>query len=585
MRRHRSVGSACACVGAILACGAIRGAHAENTAPNSSNNPPCVNIAGSSESEVLRRRPGAPTSPAAPPVACDSDRLPRVSGEEMPAPNAVPDRWRLVDELGYRVDWLDSYQGNNPLKGDWPVLGGDKFFSLNAVSGTLIEERRIASSAPGVPDARGPRSATQGELFFNQSLSLDAVLYQGDTVFRPPDWQSRFTAVLSKSGVRAGGSTDNANTAAVQALWFEKHLRDVSAHDDFDSARVGIQPLTSDFRGFLLSDQPLAARLFGTRDNNIFQYNLALFRSLRKNSVSLNDLGADLPHNDVLLANLYWQDFPRKGITSAFVAAYNRNREPSLQELLDPTGTANAAAVRSRHDYDVAYLGYGIDGHYGWLNATAMTYGLLGRERQGTFTGLSERVQAWFAATELSVDSDFRRWRLSLLHASGDANPHDQRATGFDGLTANPVFAGTDSSFFIHQQLALAGGAFNLKARNALLPTLNPTGSGGQDNYTNPGLDLVGVGLDLDFAPKWRISFDANQLWFDQPAVLADLMLRPVPRDFGTELALNAFWRPFSNQNVILRMSNAVLMRGPGYKALYDGGMPYSTFVFLTVSY
>jgi hypothetical protein len=36
---------------------------------------------------------------------------------------------------------------------------------------------------------------------------------------------------------------------------------------------------------------------------------------------------------------------------------------------------------------------------------------------------------------------------------------------------------------------------------------------------------------------------------------------------------------------VILRMSNAALMRGPGYKAMYDGGTPYSTFVFLTVSY
>jgi hypothetical protein len=585
MDRHQSVGLACACVGAILAFAAIRGADAENPAPNSTDNPPCVNAAGSSESEVLRRRPGASTSPAAEPTDCGSDRLPRVSGQEMLPPVAVPDRWRLVEELGYRVDWLDSYQGNNPLKGDRPVLGDDGFFSVSAVSGSLLEERRIASAAAGVPDDRGPRTATQGELFFNQSLSLDAVLYRGDTVFRPPDWQARLTTVLSKSGVRAGGSTDNANTAAVQALWFEKRLREVSAHDDFDSARVGIQPLTSDFRGFLLSDQPVAARLFGTRDNDIFQYNLAVFRSLRKNGVSLNDLGASLPHNDAVLTNVYWQDFPLKGVTSAFVAAYDRNREPSTQELLDPAGAANAAAVRARHDYDVGYLGYGVDGHFGWLNATAMTYGLLGRERQGTFTDLSERLQAWFAAAELSVDSDYRRWRLSLLHASGDANPHDRRATGFDGLTANPVFAGTDSSFFIHQQLALAGGAFNLKARNALLPTLNPADGGGQDNFSNPGLDLAGVGLDLDFGPRWRISFDANQVWFDQPGVLADLMLRPVPRNFGAEFAVNAFWRPFSNQNVILRMSNAALMRGPGYKALYDGGMPYSSFVFLTVSY
>jgi hypothetical protein len=238
-----------------------------------------------------------------------------------------------------------------------------------------------------------------------------------------------------------------------------------------------------------------------------------------------------------------------------------------------------------RHDYDVAYFGYGIDGHFGWLNATAMAYGLLGHEGQSTFTDAPSNLAAWFAAAELSVDSDNRRWRLSLLHASGDDDPHDRRATGFDGLTANPVFAGTDSSFFIHQQLAVAGGAFNLKSRNALLPTLNPANGGGQDNFTNPGLDLAGLGMDLEIAPKWRVSVDANQLWLDKPAALAALTMRSIPRNFGAELAVNAFWRPFANQNLILRMSNAVLKRGPGYRALYDGGVPYSTFIFLTLSY
>jgi hypothetical protein len=63
------------------------------------------------------------------------------------------------------------------------------------------------------------------------------------------------------------------------------------------------------------------------------------------------------------------------------------------------------------------------------------------------------------------------------------------------------------------------------------------------------------------------------------------MAMHPIPRNFGAELAVNAFWRPFSNQNIILRMSNAVLKRGPGYRALYDGGPPYSTFIFLTLSY
>ena len=55
--------------------------------------------------------------------------------------------------------------------------------------------------------------------------------------------------------------------------------------------RIGIQPFQSDFRGFLFNDQQLGIRLFGTRDNNRFQYNLALFWRLEKDTNSgLNDI-------------------------------------------------------------------------------------------------------------------------------------------------------------------------------------------------------------------------------------------------------------------------------------------------------
>ena len=49
---------------------------------------------------------------------------------------------------------------------------------------------------------------------------------------------------------------------------------DVSARYDFDSIRVGVQPIQLDFRGFLFNDQQLAIRLFGNRDGNRAQYNL-----------------------------------------------------------------------------------------------------------------------------------------------------------------------------------------------------------------------------------------------------------------------------------------------------------------------
>ena len=572
-------------LGAAWASAATPVYAADEPAPEAPTVRPCTSSDVGSESPVSRRRPGE-TSPAESPAGeCDTDRLPRIAPGGLPAPLAVPDRWRLVEGLGYRVDWLDAYHGNNVLKGDRPAWGKEGFVNLGAVAATLVEARQIPTSATGIADVQGARSATRDELFYNQSLSLDAVFYRGDTSFRPPDWQWRLTAVLSQSGTRAGAQTTSAGTAAIQALWYEQHLRNASSNYDFDSVRVGIQPLTSDFRGFLLSDQPLALRLFGTRRNNVLQYNLAYIRRVQKNRVRLNDITAPLPRNDVLLANLYWQDFPRAGVTSECIAAYSSSREPGPRLLPGPILPGSAVALAA-HDYDVGYLGYGVDGHFGRLNTTTMIYGLSGHERQSPFTGNATRVQAWFAASEWSVDTDRRRWRLSLLHSSGDRDPQDGRASGFDNLNASPVFAGTDSSYYVHQRLALDGGVFDLKSRDALLPSLRSVADGGQADFSNPGVNLAGLGLDFDASLRWRWAFDANQLWFDQPDGLAALMQRPViDRRLGAELAVNAFWRPWANQNLIVRLSSSLLVRGPGYRELYDGGNPYSAFAQLVFSY
>ena len=114
----------------------------------------------------------------------------------------------------------------------------------------------------------------------------------------------------------------------VQALFVDKHLRNVSDRYDFDSIRVGIQPFSSDFRGFLFQDSQLGIRLFGTRNNNVFQYNLAWFRRLEKDTNSgLNDVTQDLRDDDVFIANVYWQDFLKLGLFSQGTVIHNRNRE------------------------------------------------------------------------------------------------------------------------------------------------------------------------------------------------------------------------------------------------------------------
>ncbi len=96
-------------------------------------------------------------------------------------------------------------------------------------------------------------------------------------------------------------------------------------------------------------------------------------------------------------------------------------------------------------------------GTSGTLNLTGSVYEVLGRESEGVFTGALSKVQATFAAVELSRDFDWIRVRASGLYASGDGDPTDGSSHGFDGINQTAIFAGTDSTFFIHQRVAPRG--------------------------------------------------------------------------------------------------------------------------------
>jgi hypothetical protein len=519
---------------------------------------------------------------------CDPERLPTpdMAGLSPPHPQ---DRWRVIDPLGFPATATNPYATNNVLKGDRPLLdrpifGGNWFFSGTATSNTLLESRRV----PAVAGQNAPFLDPREQLFESQTASIDTVLYRGDTIFQPPDFQFRFTPIFNYSATRTAGERVSANTFGAQALFVETHLRDVSANYDFDSVRVGIQAVDSDFRGFVLADQPLGIRFFGTRDNDVYQYNVGWFRPLPKNAARQDEFGAGLPENDILLANLYVQDLGRPGLTSEFLLLYDRNHARGIQIAAAQQATVTAATFNGagHHDYDVAYLGYSVDGHLGRLNVTASIYELLGVEEESEFAVRNARVQANFAAAELSRDFDWIRLRASGLYASGDSNPFGKTEHGFDGISQSALFAGADSSFFIHQQLPLVLSRINLKVRDSLFPDLRSSAAPGQSNYDNPGLRLVGLGADFDLAPAVRLSLDANHLWFDQTATLAAVLGRSLPgRDIGTDLSFDLFYRPLDSQNVILRLTAARLLASPATRQLTGGDAPFSAFFNLILTY
>ena len=517
----------------------------------------------------------------------------------------VPDRWRIMRALGLQSPWFDPYN-QNLLKGDLPVVR-DWFVNVGVVSDTLLELRALPTPV-GPQTSQGPDSLDVYGLgrqsTFAQTLVLSLAAIKGDTTFKPPDYELRLVPVLNfnRSEVEElralridprQGRTRDDDHVGLQEAFIDVHLRNVSVRYDFDSVRAGIQPFISDFRGFLFNDVPLGVRLFGTRDNNRWQYNLAWFRRLEKDTNSgLNDVGVAPRKDDVFVANAYRQDWPVLGFTSQALVAVNVNREGG-EEFYDANGFLVRPAVQGDgrgHDYTVAYIGYSGDGHIGAWNLTATAYLALGRDDRHPIAQSEQSIRAGFAAAELSRDFSWARVRLSALLQSGDRDPFDDRATGFDAILENPQFAGADTSLWIRQAVPLVGGGgVALSGRNGVLASLRSSKDLGQSNFVNPGLLLLGAGADVDLAPQLRLVGNLSYLRFASTEVLGVLRNQAPPaKDIGVDLSAALQWRPFMSQNLVLNASAAALVPGKGLKQLYDENKPgvlYSVLVNLIATF
>lgn len=496
----------------------------------------------------------------------------------------MPDRWRIMEGLGVNENLFDPYN-QNTLKGDRPIFGEDWFFVLGVISDTVIEPRSTpvpVGIQTGDPDSLDVFGDTE-QFLFSQTLLTSFSLIEGDTVFRPQDIELRLTPAFNYNYTDAQedrflfadageGTSRNDGHVGLQEAFLDYHLRNVSERFDFDSIRVGIQPFTTDFRGFLFNDNQLGFRLFGTRDNNRWQYNLAWFRRLDKDINSgLNDLSEPLRDDDVFVANLYRQDFPVLGLTSQATVVHNRSRDDAQVDANGFPARPAEIGFTALRDYDVTYPGLNFDGRIGRVNLTASGYYAIGESENSLFTGEEADIRAFFLAAEPSIDFDWIRLRLSALYASGDDDAFDDEEEGFDAIFENPLFAGADTSYFIRQGIPFIGGGFvALAGRNAVLPSLRSSKEQGQSNFVNPGLTLLGGGADFDITPALRLSFNANYLRFNETAVLEELRQQPsIDNEIGWDLSAATIWRPFNNQNVVLRLSGAALVPGDGTDELF----------------
>jgi len=489
-----------------------------------------------------------------------------------------PDKDRPY-ELGR---WWDPYN-QNVFKGDYPIQGHHLFFEVDATSLTINEARDI-------PTATTPRDSTVrpgqfeffgrgGQYLFNQFGFVRMRLFHGAGAFKPVDWQVVLTPAFNVNYLLAQelGVVSPDVLAGTQRLrsfftlqeWFvETKLADTSPYFDTLALRVGQQFFNADFRGHMFVDVNRGVRLFGSRNANRDQFNLAVFLQAEKDTNS----GLNTFHNrgqTLVIANYYRQDFGIPGYTASWSFLYN-NDQPSLKfdtnRFLvrpDPVGVARP------HEVNVFYLGFGGDGHLGRYNLSHQFYWALGYDELNPLANRATNISAQFFACELSYDRDWARFRTSFLYASGDGDANDGRAGGFDSILDLPNFAGGRFSFFQRQPLPLFG--VNLTQRESFVTNLRSSKTQGQSNFVNPGLLMPNVGLDMDLTPQLKLINNCNFLWFHKIDPLKQFLFSSNVNHFvGVDLSTGLEWRPLLSNNIIVEAGVNGLLPGLGFRTLYN---------------
>ena len=510
----------------------------------------------------------------------------------------IEDRWRTgipdYDRYGKGHPGQDDYLGiegslwdpynQNVFKGDYPIVGQHTFLRLNAKNFNLFEARQLPTPVTPFEATRNPFDAgffgDPDSYSFLQNTSLSFDLFHGNTAFKPPDWRIKVESVFNMNhlvadelgvvspDVRSGQSRFREDFTLQE--WFgEAKLMDTSPYYDFASARIGSQTFTSDFRGFIFSDTNRAVRLFGTRLANRDQYNVIWFDLMEKDSNSLlNRLEKDR-HQNTLIANYYRQDFLAPGHNASVSLHVNRDkasREFDRNNFLirpDPVG------VFQPHEVQSYYLGAATNGHVERVNVSSALYYAFGYDKLNPIAGRRQDISAWMGALELSYDRDWMRFRTSYMYSSGDADPNNSHATGFDAILPNPNFAGTEFSYWGRQGIRLFG--VELTNRLSLTPSLRSSKFQGQTNFVNPGLHLLNFGVDGDITPKLRLIQNTNFLWFNQTEVLETYLFTGDIRNFiGTDVSLGAEFRPLLNNNILFTSGLSTLLGGEGFQDLFQ---------------
>jgi hypothetical protein len=466
-------------------------------------------------------------------------------------------RWRLLEPGGIgerpRNPLYDPYTPN-VVKGDYPLWGDKIFLSATGVIDTFADFKRNLDYFSG---GRFRNIPYHEHNILGQITAVAFLeIFHGDTVFAPKDWALRLAPVMR---FRCGdlNATDHGcgEYITLQEGFFELKLFEIGTTFDATSGRVGIQGFNADFFGLIYNDVQPGLRFFSEIDRNQFKVNLAAFDRLNKEKLSaLNELDKRREHQ-VAVVSLQWDDFILPGFNVLPSVLYSHDEAP--------------AVVTPGH-LDAWYFGLTANGHIGRFNVAGAVYYVTGQTARNTPTRTRQDISAWTVFAQATYPIHWLNPRLAVAYGTGDDDPTDRDARGFDSVFDNVAFGGGQFSYLFGEKIQL--GAITVLRGNSVYPSLR--GANATSQYVNPGAVAINPGIDMTLTPTTLFEANYNYVRFDDTSSLTGVAGRRVSNEVGHELNGGVTWRPLLNEQLIVFGGAAVFFPGQGVKDTFGNDDP-----------
>jgi hypothetical protein len=524
----------------------------------------------------------APPAAFAPAPTGDPVRRMRDAWNQPAPPLASGATPTTLDRLRGRASWSDD---------------GDLYLRVQAFARAELDEFSVPTSSgtPG-PSAKFFGSDGQSRARLDAAIVADAWQLEHGTPWRI--WSARVALAAARQLDEVGepgvlspdlldGEDRGEGAFGIEEAWFEHVLTPHDASTRW-SARVGVLPLRSDFRGFVYDDSNLGLLLSGANDA-YWSWELALF-DRRDRDTETGLLEVDEARDQVVavarLRRDEWAPFvgERVGYATEFSLHWSAD---SRDEHVDDDGFSVAPppfGAAQSGDVDSIYLGWAgegqLDEHWDVSHAVYQVYG---SDDANPIAAKKVDIDARLAAIELGTTRGPFRFAFSALHASGDSDANDGKGGGFDAILDAPRFAGAGSSFWARHAWKLVGT--KLKSEWSPLPDLSPSQNEGHQGFVNPGLDLLGASAAWSADEALRASAGLSWLSFDDTDSLETLLqIGSVEREIGWELWAGADWRPTRQFNARVELGASVLLPGGGIERVYGDDDPlWGVFVAVTL--